>query len=43
MNAPRARVLLQVFSILKAVGNYAKADKIEQFIAKITDQRGNFC
>jgi hypothetical protein len=30
---PRARVLLQVFSIFKAVGNYAKADKmLEQFM-----------
>jgi hypothetical protein len=42
MNASQARVLLQVFSIFKAVGNYAKADKmLEQFIAKsATDQRG---
>jgi hypothetical protein len=36
----RARVLLQVFPIFKAVGNYAKADKmLEQFIATATDQR----
>jgi hypothetical protein len=42
MNAPRARVLLQVFSIFKSRRNYAKADKmLEQFIAKsATDQRG---